>query len=491
MTCQLPDFDEEIDGIESYFDKVRSAIDGLNRWRIERNLTLGHFAFGRLAMYEDLSPDNWHEPPVDHPLLDGLLRGSEAESTGDLHFASDYDLDDEIIENAAPILINDADGSQHSAIVDVMNGKNLVIEGPPGTGKSQTITNIIANALYAGQTVLFLADKLAALEVVKDRLDAAGLGDFCLELHSDKAHPKPIIESLKQRYDLAQYAGDEPNWREELQHLRNARGRVRDYLSALHGRDDHEARTPFDLMWATIAARRELAKEFDAVRRLNLEGILSKSWHEIEREKDTLKLYAQVVQDYSERHGPFANAVWSKAGFAELSDDDPDTVADNIRDAYEGGRALSELLAATSSTIELDLPRSPKTIKAWVDSIFCLPAIEEDYLLPQLSALSLLDIEAAAKLATERMELVARPIAQLPSDKFEAVGQFASQLEHTEFMDVSPAAIVVRTKDMLGWQQSLIESLNVFSQLIVALPSKPSTSRLDDYSLDQDEPRKP
>jgi very-short-patch-repair endonuclease len=484
VTRHLPDFDDEIDGIESYFDKARSAIDGLNRWRIERNLTLGHFAFGRLAMYEDLSPDNWHEQPVDHPLLGGLLRGSEAESIGDLHFASDYDLDDEIIENTAPILINDADGSQHSAIVDVMNGKNLVIEGPPGTGKSQTITNIIANALYAGQTVLFLADKLAALEVVKDRLDAAGLGDFCLELHSDKAHPKPIIESLKQRYDLAQYAGEEPNWREELQRLRSARGRVRDYLSALHGRDDHEDRTPFDLMWTTIAARRELAEEFDAVRRLDLDGIFSKGWHEIEREKDALKLYAQAVRDYSERHGPFASAVWSKAGFAALADHDPDTVADNIRDAYESGGVLSELLAATSSTIELDLPQSPKTIKAWVDSILCLPEIEEDYLLPQLSTFSLLDIEVAAKLASERMELVARPIAQLPSDKFDAVSQLARQLEHTEFMDVSPAEIVVRTRRMLEWEQSLIEGLKVFSQLVAAFgpSSAPSIATARDMA---------
>jgi hypothetical protein len=155
VSRHLPDFDDETDGIESYFDKVRSALDGLNLWRIERNLTIGHFAFGRLAMYEDLSPENWPEPPVDHPLLQSLLHGSEHESAGGLHFATDYDLDDEAIENTAPILINDADASQHSAIVDVMNGKNLVIEGPPGTGKSQTITNIIANALYAGQTCCF------------------------------------------------------------------------------------------------------------------------------------------------------------------------------------------------------------------------------------------------------------------------------------------------------------------------------------------------
>jgi len=328
----LPDFDDEVDGIETYFDKVHGAIEGLNQWRIERNLTLGHFAFGRLAMYEDLSPDNWPEPPVNHPLLESLLGGSEAESTGGLHFALDYDLDDEVIENAAPILINDADASQHSAIVDVMNGKNLVIEGPPGTGKSQTITNVIANALYAGQTVLFLADKLAALEVVKDRLDAAGLGDFCLELHSDKAHPKPIIESLKQRYDLSQYAEAEPNWREDLKRLRSARVRVRDYLSALHRRDEDDEHTPFELMWSAIATRRELAKEFEAVRRVNLDGIFNKGWQEVDRCKDALKLYAHAVQDYSERHGSFAGAAWSKAAVSS-TDHDPDVISDNIRDA--------------------------------------------------------------------------------------------------------------------------------------------------------------
>ena len=98
----LLDFDDEVDGIESYFDKVCSAIEGINQWGIERNLTLNHFAFGRLARYEDLSPDHWPEPPVDHPLLESLLGGSEAESTGGLHFALDDDLDDEAIENALP-----------------------------------------------------------------------------------------------------------------------------------------------------------------------------------------------------------------------------------------------------------------------------------------------------------------------------------------------------------------------------------------------------
>jgi hypothetical protein len=83
-----------------------------------------------------------------------------------------------------------------------MKGANLVVQGPPGTGKSQTITNIIANALAVGKRVLFLAEKQAALEVVKRRLDRAKLGDFCLELHSDKVSPKTVVASLASRYEI-------------------------------------------------------------------------------------------------------------------------------------------------------------------------------------------------------------------------------------------------------------------------------------------------
>lgn len=98
--------------------------------------------------------------------------------------------------NKYPI-IYDADSSQHSAIIDAVKGKNLIIEGPPGTGKSQTITNIIAALINDGKKVLFVAEKMAALNVVKNKLDKAGLGNFCLELHSNKTNKKSFLEDLK------------------------------------------------------------------------------------------------------------------------------------------------------------------------------------------------------------------------------------------------------------------------------------------------------
>ncbi len=184
----LPDFDPESDGIESYLSRMAQTISGLDRWQVARNLTLGHFTLGGLAMYTDLAPEDWPDGRASHPLVEALLRGSDA-AAGEVAFASDYDVDDEEIEDAAPILIDDADAAQQSAVVDVMRGKNLVIEGAPGTGKSQTIANIVANALYAGKTVLLVANKRAALDAVKWRMDVAGLGDFCLELHSGEAQP--------------------------------------------------------------------------------------------------------------------------------------------------------------------------------------------------------------------------------------------------------------------------------------------------------------
>ena len=72
----LPEFDPENDGIESFLSRIAQTIGGLDRWQVERNLTLGHFNFGRLAIYVDLAPENWPDGPAAHPLVEALLRGS-------------------------------------------------------------------------------------------------------------------------------------------------------------------------------------------------------------------------------------------------------------------------------------------------------------------------------------------------------------------------------------------------------------------------------
>ncbi len=84
--------------------------------------------------------------------------------------------------------------SQFSTLVDIADGKNLAVEGPPGTGKSQTIVNAIAAAILEGKRVLFVAEKMAALEVVKSRLEAIGLGEFILPLQAERSTREQVIE---------------------------------------------------------------------------------------------------------------------------------------------------------------------------------------------------------------------------------------------------------------------------------------------------------
>src|SRR5205823_13010403 len=134
----------------------------------------------------DLDPGNWpeHSPLESNPTLAALLRdGFVAEPP----LCGDDEKIDPLIPPRQMIHVTDADSSQAVVIEEVRRGRSLVVQGPPGTGKSPTITNLIATAVKAGKTVLFVAEKMAPLDVGSSRLARLGLGALCLELHSPKA----------------------------------------------------------------------------------------------------------------------------------------------------------------------------------------------------------------------------------------------------------------------------------------------------------------
>ncbi len=298
--------------VESYLAEVEARIAHMKGWRIRRFLTIGHFVFGRLAMYADLDHQQWGvSHPVETALVGAIMQGAEGGDDSGPLFGTreDHPIDDPAVAAKAPFLIHDADASQHSALVDAMDGKNLVIQGPPGTGKSQTITNLIANALAAGKTVLFLAEKQAALEVVKRRLDVAGLGEFCLELHSDKASPKTVIEHLKARLDIggghgpASHPGDEAT-------LVQSRAEVSGYAAALHGATGDGAR-PFDLMWQAIRAGGTSPGILDAFAGIEPPQARPDRVGEIGTARAALALYADVATTFAAGHGAPENSPWN------------------------------------------------------------------------------------------------------------------------------------------------------------------------------------
>ena len=182
--------------ISDYFEKVNESVQSQSGWRVDSNvIELGFFSFAKLLMYLDLDSAKW---PADqkienHSLVSGLLGPGLASEPP---LISDNQSIDSVLKVADMLHVVDCDSSQALAIEEIRKGRNLVIQGPPGTGKSQTITNLIATAIADGKKVLFVAEKMAALEVVKRRLEAIGLGQACLELHSNKTNKKSVLNEI-------------------------------------------------------------------------------------------------------------------------------------------------------------------------------------------------------------------------------------------------------------------------------------------------------
>jgi hypothetical protein len=128
-----------------------------------------------------------------------------------------------------------ADASQLAAVFAAAEGRSFVLEGPPGTGKSQTITNLISHCLAQGKTILFVSEKMAALNVVHDRLQKVGLGRYCLEIHSNKAHKRQVLTQLADAMSL--YESQPPDeWEREARRLEVLRNELNAYVEALHKR---------------------------------------------------------------------------------------------------------------------------------------------------------------------------------------------------------------------------------------------------------------
>ncbi|HUM68606.1 MAG TPA: DUF4011 domain-containing protein, partial [Chloroflexota bacterium] len=223
---------EDVPDVAAYFAQVSQAIQPMSGWLVDNTAVhLGFFSFSKLLMVADLDPANWpaNRRPADHPVLQALLHPDGFAETGGA--ANDAFLDD-LLPLANSFQVVDADSSQMQTILDVNDGRNLVIQGPPGTGKSQTITNLIAETLGRGKTVLFVAEKMAALDVVKRRLDEVGLGDAALELHSHKSTKRGFLAELARTVQLGQPQAD--GRFPALNDLIQLRTRLNDYSRTLN-----------------------------------------------------------------------------------------------------------------------------------------------------------------------------------------------------------------------------------------------------------------
>ena len=243
----LPEFpDAEDFNLNGYFKAVASTIAGAEGWEVLPNsMTLGFFSFAKFLMYRDLDPENWPDGkgPLQNPFVAGLLSDGFAQSES--LFSEQTNLD-EVISVTRLDHVVDADSSQSLAIEAVRQGRSLVIQGPPGTGKSQSISNIIATAVLDGKKVLFVAEKLAALEVVKRRLTKEGLGDLCLELHSNKSNKRAVINEIGRTWKLGRPKKE--NLEGLVSKLEHRRAILNSHAQVLHERCAPSELTPYTVI---------------------------------------------------------------------------------------------------------------------------------------------------------------------------------------------------------------------------------------------------
>jgi very-short-patch-repair endonuclease len=259
----MPPIERQPPTLQSFFLEVQArlaqvpAAQAEPQWKVTNDIYLGLFSFQKLVMYKDLEANA--ASVASHRLIHQLITRRGAVKGGGLGLPDDVRqarLDDEYPPEQGAHVV-DADGSQQRALAAADRGYDLVVEGPPGTGKSQTITNLVAQALHAGKSVLFVAEKMAALDVVHQRLQRAGLGEFCLELHSTRSTKREVIKSIAAALDASlQPAAAPGDAGTKLPEIRTSLG---DYVRSLHDAFGAVQLSPY-------AAYGELARVLDAPR---------------------------------------------------------------------------------------------------------------------------------------------------------------------------------------------------------------------------------
>ncbi len=283
----LPQFESELPRDDSGIDvplvleRMRRAVRDIGGFEVVNETALSTFSFAKYLMWKDLvdRTDALRNNRVVRHLIDNPETAFEpGVSTA---FPREHDIDAKYhpkdIVNPLP-----ADSSQLAAMLAAAEGQDFVLIGPPGTGKSQTITNMIAQCLAAGKSVLFVAEKTAALNVVYRRLREHGLGAYCLELHSNKAERKSFLNQLQASWEASSAAGTD-GWVEINDKLCVRRDELNAYVEALH-RSYPSGWTVFRALGVTVAGKDDFAPEL--------------GWDEtVEHDENALKALRQIVAD--------------------------------------------------------------------------------------------------------------------------------------------------------------------------------------------------
>jgi len=279
---KLPDISPD-DDLELYFNTINQALKPTGFYVDERSY-ISLFSFNKINMYQDILENEGQIKR--NSIVKGLLNEGEVLNAK----PSDLELDS--------MIVIDSDNTQSEAIDAVRRGESIVLEGPPGTGKSQTITNIISSAIYDGKKVLFVSEKLAALNVVYDKLIKNDLGDFALPLHSTKTNKKEVIKDLYETL-FKEKTKTSRSAKLSLLDTKSIENILDDYAEVLHKKIDLYNLTPYEIFSSYATTKKYASKLIIDDNNLNDKYITN-----VSRILDDYKTYENIVE-YDYRKTPF------------------------------------------------------------------------------------------------------------------------------------------------------------------------------------------
>ncbi len=349
----LPLLENPIDKteIDDYFQSVGDAVSNYSDWQVIPDIFLDFFSFTKFVMYKDLEPDVWDVS--NHPLL-GLVLGNVENSLDNEGFnAAEID---NILSSKDVYHVMDADSSQIAVIEDIKKGKNLVVEGPPGTGKSQTITNIIAELLSMGKKVLFVSEKMAALEVVKHRLDNVGLGEFCLELHSHKSNKREVLQELERT--MSTQIKTSYGHMDSFRQLDLLKTDLNDYVNGIHFPIGQTQKSLIETFIIRDKAKQHfcnLKKELPSIKFPNLSDSDLSAWEEAIRQLEKIAVIMPRVSPISEH-------PWQGCLTGIITPEKQELIYKHIKDLQDACNKLYTVFSHLESEYGIRIPKNIESI---------------------------------------------------------------------------------------------------------------------------------
>lgn len=421
-TRGLEDLPEDESGVDVplVLRQFRTAIRDTQRWEVRESACLGLFSFNKFLMWRDLREnlDRLKENRLVRHLVDTPGEPFESEP-----FPEPSRLDDEV-KPGEMFCTRDADSSQLAAVKAASDGRSFVLEGPPGTGKSQTIANMVANALANGKRVLFVAEKMAALSVVRKRLEQDGLGAYCLELHSAKASKKEVLAQLARALDEPA-TGRPAAWDSLCADLGETRDRLNRYVRELH-----EVRPSGETLYEVIGRLGELGL-FESV------GLTFEDVEQTSRERllgwrsslDALRERAASVDPVSEH--PLRGIGRTEWAFG-LTDEVKPSLAAALASLGQLGEAVGSFIEQASSDVKAE-----QLGKAELDLAIGVAALMKTCPTPSM--------ELVDGAESDALRARLREFAQLGRDHSARLGRLLERYER-EFLELNHLELIDSAK---------------------------------------------